>query len=313
MLAMESFGLVPDGRFNALNSYENRVYQLGLESGGHVVAKFYRPGRWSDGAILEEHAFASELVNCEIPVVAPLPGPNGETLSHFEGFRFAVYPRRGGHWPELENEEVLLRLGRFLGRMHAVGSVRPFAHRPVLDRESFGDRPARFLLDGGLIPPEYRGRYEALTTELLKGVTHAYEQSPGLRLLRLHGDFHPGNILWSDTSGASLVDLDDARMGPAIQDLWMLLSGDRTQMGIQLSILLEGYEEFHDFNRRELRLVEALRALRYIHYSAWLAERWDDPAFPMAFPWFNTPKYWEEHLVLLSEQIWRLDEEPLKV
>lgn len=308
--AVDSAGFRSDGRLLALNSYENRVYQVGIEDGAPVVVKFYRPGRWSDAAVLEEHAFALELAEAEVPVVAPLPGADGATLQHFENFRFAVFPRRGGHWPELDDPEVQLRLGRFLGRLHAVGAVRPFRHRPALDPITFGRQPRDYLLGSGAVPAQYREAYAVITQELLDQVAAGYAEAGPVRTLRLHGDFHPGNILWTE-SGAHLVDLDDARSGPAVQDLWMLLSGERAQMALQLSDLLEGYEEFNDFDRRELRLIEPLRALRLVHYTAWLAERWSDPAFPRAFPWFNTPKYWEEYLGTLREQLERLAEPPL--
>jgi Ser/Thr protein kinase RdoA (MazF antagonist) len=308
--AVDSAGFRTDGRLLALNSYENRVYQVGIDGAAPVVAKFYRPGRWSDEAILEEHTFAAELAEREVPVVAPLSNGQGETLQRHGGFRFALYPRRGGHWPELEDEEVLLRLGRFLGRLHTVGAMRPFAHRPELNAETFGDTPVRYLLESGIVPREYRDRYAAATVKLLESIRVAYAEAGQVTLLRLHGDFHPGNILWTDT-GAHLVDLDDARNGPAVQDLWMLLSGERPQMTRQLAALLDGYEEFAEFDRRELHLVEALRALRLVHYAAWLAQRWDDPAFPQAFPWFNTPRYWEEQILVLEEQLHRLEMPPL--
>jgi Ser/Thr protein kinase RdoA (MazF antagonist) len=308
--AVDSAGFRSDGRLLALNSYENRVYQVGIEGGAPLVAKFYRPGRWSDAAVLEEHTFARELVEADVPVVAPLPGADGSTLLRFETFRFALFPRRGGHWPELEDPEVRLRLGRFLGRLHAVGAVHPFEHRPSLDPISFGRDPVAWLLDNGAVPREYEAAYREVTDRLLGLVDETYAGVGEVKRLRLHGDFHPGNILWTD-QGAHLVDLDDARTGPAVQDLWMLLSGDRPQMTLQLSDLLEGYEEFNDFDRRELRLIEPLRALRLVHYTAWLAQRWDDPAFPRAFPWFNTPKYWEEHVLTLREQCERLTAPPL--
>ncbi|MFO7593014.1 MAG: serine/threonine protein kinase [Pseudomonadota bacterium] len=309
--AVEAAGYLPTGSLLALNSYENRVYQIGEESAGFLIGKFYRPNRWSDAQIQEEHDFAMELTGLEIPVVAPLSNHEGRTLRHFAGFRFALFPRRGGRSPELDDPDTLYRLGQFLGRIHAVGAIRPFSHRPALSPESFGDESLGYLLETGMLPPEYRGQYQDLAEQLLATVKERFA-AVAYRPIRLHGDFHPGNILWTD-SGAHLVDLDDCRMGPAVQDLWMMLSGDRKQMTLQLDEILAGYEEFFDFDRRQLGLIESLRTLRLLHYSAWLARRWDDPAFPMAFPWFNTVKYWEEQVLTLREQQWRLDESPIQL
>jgi len=311
--ALESLGLETDGRMLALNSYENRVYQIGLEGGTFVVAKFYRPNRWSDQAILEEHSFSRELAGQEIPVVPPMALGEGErTLNEYGGFRFAVFPRRGGRWPELDDPEVLLRLGRFLGRIHALGATRSFTHRPTLDA-GFGETAYRFILEQGLVPPEYVGQYTDLGRRVLDRVGECLEQAGHYALIRLHGDFHPGNILWTQDGGAHLVDMDDCRNGPAVQDLWMLLSGERHEKIIQLSDLLEGYEEFFDLDRRELRLIEPLRALRIIHYAGWLARRWADPAFPRAFPWFDTPRYWEEQVLTLRQLFQDLDQPPLSL
>lgn len=309
--AVEAAGFRCDGRFLALNSYENRVYQVGLEDAEPLVAKFYRPGRWSDEAILEEHAFSIQLAAAEIPVVAPLE-VNGRTLLKHAGFRFALFPRRGGHWPELATTEDREWVGRFLGRIHALGATATFRHRPTLDVESFGVEPAQYLTENGWIPDHMVGTYRDLVDALLERIRAAYQRAGRIRHIRLHGDCHPGNILWTDT-GPHFVDLDDCRNGPAVQDLWMLLSGDRAEQSLQLSDILAGYEEFHDFDRRELHLIEALRTLRMIHYAAWLARRWDDPAFPQAFPWFGTERYWEEHIVSLREQAALLDEPPLSV
>ncbi len=309
--AVESAGYLPTGSLLALNSYENRVYQVGEETAGFLVAKFYRPGRWSDAQIQEEHDFALELADLEIPVVAPLGDASGHTLRHFGGFRFALFPRRGGRSPELDDPDTQYRLGQFLGRIHAVGATRPFAHRPAITAESFGDESLAFLLEHDFLPAEVRGEYRELAEKLLAKV-HECFAAITYPPIRLHGDFHPGNILWTDT-GAHLVDLDDSRMGPAVQDLWMLLGGERSQMIRQLDEILAGYEEFSDFDRRQLALIEPLRTLRLLHYAAWLARRWDDPAFLMAFPWFNTVKYWEEQVLILREQQWRLEEPPLQL
>ena len=307
--AIDTTGLRTDGRLLALNSYENRVYQIGIEDEKPVVAKFYRPARWSDEQILEEHAYTADLAEREIPAVPPLV-INGSTLHRFEGFRFAVYARRGGRAPELDDPDTLEWIGRFIGRIHAVGAIRPFAHRPALDIASFGDEPREFLTSHAVIPPDLRQAYVSVLDQALEGARECYAAYGEVSSLRLHGDCHPGNILWTD-DGPHFVDFDDARSGPAIQDLWMLLSGDRAAMTRQLSDVIAGYEEFHDFDRRELVLMEALRSLRLIHYSAWLARRWDDPAFPAAFPWFQTTKYWQDQILQLREQVAAMQEPPL--
>jgi Ser/Thr protein kinase RdoA (MazF antagonist) len=309
LAALEAVGLRPDGRLLALNSYENRVYQFGMEEGAPVVAKFYRPGRWNDAAILEEHAFVAELAGRELPVVAPL-AIAGHTLQKSGDMRFAVYPRRGGRAPELEDPATLEWMGRFLGRIHAVGALEPFRARPALDIGSFGEEPRDYLLEHGFVPPDLLPAWRSVVDLALDGVRRCYERAGRVRAIRLHGDCHAGNVLWTD-DGPHFVDFDDARMGPAAQDLWMLLSGDRADMARQLGDALAGYEDFCAFDRRELHLVEALRTLRLIHYSAWLARRWDDPAFPVAFPWFNTQRYWQDRILELREQIALMDEPPL--
>ncbi|HYD96816.1 MAG TPA: serine/threonine protein kinase [Noviherbaspirillum sp.] len=308
--ALDSVGLVCDGRLLALNSYENRVYQVGIEDGPPLVAKFYRPARWTDAAILEEHVFVQELAEREIPVVAPLPLRDSDTLHSFNGYRFAVYPKQGGRAPELDDPATLEWMGRFIGRIHAIGALRPFDARPVLDAASFGDEPASWLLANGFLPDDLVQAYRSVVQQALDGVRRCYERAGDVALLRLHGDCHCGNVLWTD-SGPHFVDFDDSRTGPAIQDLWMLLSGERADMVRQLSDLLAGYEDFCAFDARELHLIEALRTLRLIHYSAWLARRWDDPAFPAAFPWFNTQRYWQDRILELREQIALMDEPPL--
>ncbi|MCW9089483.1 MAG: serine/threonine protein kinase [Gammaproteobacteria bacterium] len=309
--AVESAGYLPTGSLLALNSYENRVYQIGEENEGFLVGKFYRPGRWSEAQIREEHAFAAELIELEIPVVAPLANAAGETLQHFGDFLFALFPRRGGRSPELDDPDTLYRLGQFLGRIHAVGATHPFAHRPAITPQNYGDESLAYLLENDFLPPDYRNQYEDLARALMEAVHRRFgevDYTP----IRLHGDFHPGNILWTDY-GAHLVDLDDCRMGPAVQDLWMMLSGERADMTRQLDELIAGYEEFFEFDRSQLSLIEPLRTLRLIYYAAWLARRWEDPAFPMAFPWFNTVKYWEEQVLTLREQQLRLDAPPLRL
>jgi Ser/Thr protein kinase RdoA (MazF antagonist) len=307
--ALESVGLRSDGRLLALNSYENRVYQVGMEDDAPLVTKFYRPARWSDDAILEEHAFVQELVEREIPVV-PALALGDQTLHHFEGFRFAVFLKQGGRAPELEDRHTLAWMGRFLGRIHAVGAVKNFQHRPALDIESFGIVPRDYLLTHDFIPLDLVAPYRSVADQALEGVRHCFNRAGEIRQLRLHGDCHTGNVLWTD-DGPHFVDFDDSRMGPAVQDLWMLLSGERADRVRQLTDVLAGYEDFCEFDARELHLVEALRTLRLLHYSAWLAQRWDDPAFKQAFPWFNTQRYWQDRILELREQIALMQEPPL--
>jgi Ser/Thr protein kinase RdoA (MazF antagonist) len=308
--ALSGIGFCPDGRLLALNSYENRVYQVGMEQGPPVVVKFYRPGRWSDAAILEEHAFVQELVEREIPVVAALAPTNQCTLHHFDGFRFAVFPKHGGRAPELEDSATLEWMGRFIGRIHAVGALKPFVQRPALDIVTFGEEPRDYLLAHDFLPDDLAAAYRSVVQQALDGVRRCFDRAGDVRQLRLHGDCHCGNVLWTD-AGPHFVDFDDSRMGPAIQDLWMLLAGERADMVRQLSDLLAGYEDFFEFDQRELYLIEALRTLRLIHYAAWLARRWDDPAFPAAFPWFNTQRYWQDRILELREQVALMDEPPL--
>jgi Ser/Thr protein kinase RdoA (MazF antagonist) len=308
--ALDSIGFHTDGRLLALNSYENRVYQVGLDEASPVVAKFYRPERWSDAAILEEHAYTQELADAELPAVPPLAGSGGVTLHGYDGFRFAVFPRQGGHAPELDAPGTLERLGRLLGRLHAVGALRRFRQRPALDIDTFGKQPSDYLLRQEAVPTDLSASYHQSVTLALDGVRRCYDRAGGIALIRLHGDCHVGNILWTD-DGPHFVDFDDARAGPAVQDLWMLLSGDRTAMTLQLGRVVTGYRDFFDFDPRELHLIEALRTLRMIHYAGWLAQRWTDPAFPLAFPWFGTPRYWQERILELREQIALLDEPPL--
>lgn len=308
--ALDSVGLRSDGRLLALNSYENRVYQVGMEEGLPLVAKFYRPARWSNEAILEEHAFTRELAEREIPVVPALPLVGQGTLHLFEGFRFAVFPKQGGRAPELEDSNTLEWMGRFLGRIHAVGALQPFRHRPVLDMTSFGTEPRDYLLANAFIPPDLDEAWRSVVALALEGVQRCFERAGNVAMLRLHGDCHAGNVLWTD-NGPHFVDFDDARMGPAVQDLWMMLSGERADMARQMADLLAGYEDFYEFDPRELHLIEALRTLRLIHYSAWLARRWDDPAFPAAFPWFNSQRYWQDRILELREQLALMDEGPL--
>ncbi|MEW9900355.1 serine/threonine protein kinase [Chitinivorax sp. PXF-14] len=309
--AVDATGFRCDGRLLALNSYENRVYQVGQEEGPPLIAKFYRPGRWSDEAIHEEHAFTLKLAENEIPVVAPLVH-EGRTLFVHQGFRFSLSPRRAGRAPELEDEGTLEWLGRFMGRIHAIGRVMPFQHRPAIDVASFGAESVTYLLEHDFLPPELRLPYQTLAEQLLARLAQRWADAGAITALRLHGDCHPGNILWTP-DGPHFVDFDDARMGPAIQDLWMLISGERSVQQRQLGVILDGYTQFSDFDERELSLIEPLRTLRLMHYAAWLARRWPDPAFPAAFPWFNTQRFWQDHILALREQMAALDEPPLVV
>jgi Ser/Thr protein kinase RdoA (MazF antagonist) len=347
--ALADIGLMGDGRLTALSSYENRVYQIHLETErtpsqtngtpipNSVVAKFYRPGRWTDAQIQEEHDFAAELVAAEVPVVPPL-NLQGQTLHHkafelqgeretshaesFKGFAYSVSERRGGRPPELDDAEVLEWIGRFLARIHTVGSAKSFHNRPTLSIDTFMQEPRDWLFANKAIPMEVERAWQAAWQQAMDvmhaaglGSAHGSDW-PHFQMLRLHGDCHPGNILWTPADlpggGPHFVDLDDARMGPAVQDLWMLLSGDRKQRSGQLSMLLDGYEQVRDFDRRELALIEPLRTLRLVHYSAWLARRWDDPIFPINFPWFGTPDYWRGQVQMLEEQIEQM-QEPLLV
>lgn len=309
--ALEAVGYRCDGRILALNSYENRVYQIGLERGEAVVAKFYRPNRWTDAAIREEHAFARELAALEIPVVAPLEAA-GATLHFHRAFRYAVFPRRGGHWPELARSDEREWVGRFLGRIHAVGRVRPFLERTRLSIEALGSEAREVVLESGFLPDYLADKYADVTAELIEEIEARVAGWRGARLGRILGDCHRGNILWTD-GGPHFVDLDDCLAGPAMQDLWMLLAGDAAEMRMQLGDLLRGYEQFEPFDRAEIALIEPLRALRMIHYAAWLTRRWDDPAFPQAFPWFAGPRYWEEHYRSLEEQLAAVRDPPLEV
>jgi Ser/Thr protein kinase RdoA (MazF antagonist) len=309
--AIEAVDYRCDGRILALNSYENRVYQVGIEEGEPLVAKFYRPARWSDAAIREEHAFAGELAAQEIPVVAPLLR-DGVSLHVHRGFRYAVFPRRGGRWPELGVSSDREWVGRFLGRIHAVGRAARFQERTRLSVEELGRKARDFVLDGDWMPDYLATKYADLTDELLDEVEARTVGWGGAALGRILGDCHRGNILWTDL-GPHFVDLDDCLTGPAVQDLWMLLSGGQQNMRTELHDLLAGYEQFLPFDRSEITLIEPLRALRMIHYSAWLARRWHDPAFPQAFPWFAEPRYWEEHYRALDDQLAAVIGPPLEL
>jgi Ser/Thr protein kinase RdoA (MazF antagonist) len=314
--AMHSQGFHCDGRLLALNSYENRVYQLGMDDAPPVVVKFYRPLRWSDEQIREEHQFVTQLAFTEIPVVPALLDVHGRSLREFSGFRFAVFERQGGRAPELDRTGTLEWIGRFLGRIHAVGAREAYQSRPSINQQTYGDASLDYLLQHNFIPTDIAHAYEATARMMLSAVNNAYQQAGEVQNLRLHGDCHMGNVLWTEAGthpGPHFVDFDDSRMGPAMQDLWMLLSGSRQEMQEQLCDILLGYEDFYSFNPAELHLIEALRSLRLLHYSAWLAQRWNDPAFKQAFPWFNTQRYWQDRILEMREQIALMDEAPLRV
>lgn len=307
---LSDLGFDCDGRFLALNSYENRVYQIGIEDDRPVVAKFYRPGRWSDESIFEEHQFSIDLEAQEIPVVPPLE-IQGSTLKHSGHYRLAVFPCRGGRSPDLDNYALLTQLGRLVARIHLEGELSSFAHRPRIDIDSYGVDSMGFLLENDFIPDDNYDAYESVAELVLDGVEASFERAGDTREIRLHGDFHPGNVL-VNRDRLHIVDLDDCRHGPAMQDLWMFLSGDRAEQTPQLEALLEGYQSFRRFDPRELHLIEALRSLRIMHYAAWLARRWEDPAFKIAFPWFDSARYWDDHILALREQVALMQEPPLE-
>lgn len=310
--AVESVGIRTDARVLALNSYENRVYQIGVEDGPPVIVKFYRPERWSRAQILEEHAFATELADLEIPVVPPLALHGHDTLYDFDGFSFAVFERLAGRAPDLDNLDNLLVMGRFVGRVHLVGATKSFQTRNELTVERFAIESREYLLGNHFIPDSLVTAYDTLSSDLIGRVQTVFARNKGVHCQRIHGDCHPGNVLWRGET-PNFVDFDDTMTGPAIQDLWMMLSGERDQKQAQLLELVEGYNEFNDFNPRELDLIESLRTLRIMHYSAWLARRWEDPAFPRTFSWFNTERYWAEHILELREQMSALDEPVLRL
>ena len=309
--AVESQGFLSDGGFLALNSYENRVYQIGIENKTPMIAKFYRPNRWTDEQIFEEHQFCFQLQEQELPVVCPWLNSEGKSISHHEGFRFALYERKGGRAPELDNLDNLFILGRLLGRFHGIGATQPFKYRPTLNVKNFG-WDSYELISKDFMPKELSPAYDSLALDVLKVIDEILVGYGEINNIRVHGDCHSGNILWRDDY-PHFVDFDDARMAPAIQDIWMLLSGDREEQTAQITEIIQGYSEFYDFDYRQLRLIEVFRTLRIMHHSAWIARRWSDPAFPRAFSWFDSPRYWSDHILALREQLAALNEPPLEV
>lgn len=307
--AVEEQGYLSDLRVLALNSYENRVYQVGIEEGLPLIAKFYRPCRWTDEQILEEHEFTQQLVDNDIPVIPAIRHKQGKSLFYSAGYRFALYERKGGRAPELSDHEQLYQLGRYIGRIHATGAASAYRHRPAINTEAFLTAPYDYLLKSAFMPEYLMPAYTSLMEDLIEQVITQYN-CVEFSTIRLHGDCHVGNILWKD-DGPQFLDFDDSRMGPAVQDIWMLLSGTEDEQRLQLQEILEGYEEFYEFNKAEISLIESLRTMRLVHYAAWIAHRWTDPAFPMAFPWFGEPRYWEQHILELREQLSNLHHKPL--
>ncbi len=303
--AVEQTGRLSDARVLALNSYENRVYQVGLEDADPVIVKFYRPRRWTTEQIREEHAFSWQLAEAELPVIAPLRDEQGESLFNHAGFAYALFPRKGGQALEAGDFEQLLRIGHVLGRLHAIGSERPFEHRATLTWERWLDEPSAVVLASRLLPSRWEAPYRQIILQLRQQITESGLASA--KTIRTQGDCHPGNIIWTRDQGPWLLDFDDSQQAPAVQDLWMLLSGSEQEQRLQLGELLEGYTTFHDFDMREFALVEVLRTLRMIHYAGWLANRWEDPAFPRYFPWFASDTYWQEHIQELQMQSSRIE------
>ena len=309
--AVEDTGYRADGRVTALNSYENRVYQVGVEDDTPIIAKFYRPGRWSDQQIQEEHDFTCQLADAELPVVTALRKNNHESIFVYKGFRFSLYPRVGGRAPELDNLDNLFILGRFLGRIHRVGASENYTFRPSINSQTYGHDSVQFL-SAHFIPADLKIAYDSLSKDILGLIDQILVDYGEVNSIRVHGDCHIGNILWRDDN-PHFIDFDDSRMAPAVQDVWMLLSGDRNEQRVQLREIIEGYNEFAEFDSREIALIEVLRTLRMLYFSAWLARRWEDPAFPLGFPWFNTQRYWEDHILSLREQFSALNEEPISL
>jgi Ser/Thr protein kinase RdoA (MazF antagonist) len=307
--AAESIGLAPSGRLFALNSYENRVYQLGDDDGELWVLKFYRPARWSDAQIGEEHAFTLQLAAAELPVAAPVTR-DGQSLFVHQRLRFAAFPYLAGRAPELDDKGTLILLGRALARIHSIGANTRFEHRPALTLKRLGEHARELVFRSGFVPEELVEQYARVSEQVIGRVRQSFDAFGPLPALRIHGDCHAGNILWRE-NGPLFVDLDDCMSGPRIQDLWMFLSGDPASQQSSWAALMEGYELFGEFDYAELTLVESLRSLRIMHHAAWIASRWNDPAFPRAFPWFGDARFWERHIADLFEQLAAMDDPPI--
>ena len=305
--AIESRGLQVSSGLLALNSYENRVYQFMGEDLQRYVVKFYRPNRWSKAQIEEEHQFAFELAEHDIPVVAPLKFDQ-QSLLDYQDYLFAIYPSVGGRQFEVDNLDQLEWMGRFIGRIHQVAKIKSFQYRPSISLDELVHQPIATLKQHIQLSSHIETAFFTILEQVQKAIEQQFFCTD---VIRLHGDCHPGNILWRD--GPSFVDLDDCRMGPAMQDLWMMLAGDKQEQQLQLDTLINAYEEYCEFDPKQFKLIEVLRAMRMIHYMGWLIRRWQDPAFPQAFPWFNTDKYWEQQILALKEQLSALHEPPLTI
>lgn len=303
LTAVESAGFEPTGHCSPLTCLENRVYDVRLEGGQHVIAKFYRPNRWTRAGILEEHRFLADLQEAEIPVCAPLAFPDGDTLHSVESIHYALWPRVGGRAPDEFDDEQLEMLGRLLARIHNVGAAADAPNRLRLEPNTSALEPLAFLEKEGFLPETVRRRYRAVV-ETVAGIYA--ERSEGVPVHRIHGDCHAGNLLRGD-DGWCFLDFDDFVVGPAVHDVWMMLPGRDSEGSRQRSLLIEAYEQFRPFDRRWLGLVEPLRAFRFIFYAAWIAKRWRDRAFPSAFPHFGTAEYWENETRDLEELVRRLE------
>lgn len=309
--AVEQYGFLTDARIFPLNSYENRVYQIGIEDDAPIIAKFYRPERWSNEAILEEHLFTEQLSEQELPVVTPKK-IDGQSLLEYQGYRFAIYPQQGGQSAEPGDLDQIHQLGRLIARIHAIGKTSSFEHRLTINTQSYGKNAANFILENKFVPNHLEQAYQDTTEKLITDIEKIFTDVNQLKWIRGHGDCHYSNILWHREDGPWFVDFDDCATCPAIQDLWMLLAGSRQDQSLQISEILDGYNEFCDFNNAEIRLIEPLRTLRLLHYHAWLAKRWKDPTFPINFPWFNTESFWQEHIADLKVQQEAIHQDPLQ-